>query len=162
MTFTEFPLGLPGRIFGSPMPFGVHDKDGSLFHELKTQNISVVVVLAEVGLEEGVREGGVEMGSADEHGHGQIDHGIRSVEQVVQEQWKRNEQGAADQEEEVPVPAAQPDIGRGRDPLFPRHGHGRHEMTSQRNSRNPECDFELRRITHRCLPTGFAGCRGGV
>lgn len=47
MTFTEFPLGLPGRIFGSPMPFGPYDKDGELFHELKRQEISVVVVLAE-------------------------------------------------------------------------------------------------------------------
>ncbi len=47
-TFTEFPLGLPGRIFGSPMPFGTYDKDGELFPELKRQDISVVVVLAEV------------------------------------------------------------------------------------------------------------------
>lgn len=47
MTFTEFPLGLPGRIFGSPMPFGIYDQDGDLFHELKTQDISVVVVLVE-------------------------------------------------------------------------------------------------------------------
>lgn len=49
MTFTEFPFGLPGRVFGSPMPFGTYDKDGELFHELKRQNISVVVVLAEDG-----------------------------------------------------------------------------------------------------------------
>jgi protein-tyrosine phosphatase len=48
MTFTEFPLGLPGRVFGSPMPFGTYDKDGELFPELKRQDISVVVVLAEV------------------------------------------------------------------------------------------------------------------
>jgi len=47
MTFTEFPLGLPGRVFGSPMPFGIYDKDGELFPELKRQDISVVVVLAE-------------------------------------------------------------------------------------------------------------------
>jgi protein-tyrosine phosphatase len=47
MTFTEFPLGLPGRVFGSPMPFGIHDTDGELFSELKRQDISVVVVLAE-------------------------------------------------------------------------------------------------------------------
>jgi protein-tyrosine phosphatase len=47
MTFTEFPLGLPGRIFGSPMPFGIYDQDGELFHELKRQDISVVVVLVE-------------------------------------------------------------------------------------------------------------------
>lgn len=47
MTFTEFPLGLPGRIFGSPMPYGIYDQDGALFQELNRQNISVVVVLAE-------------------------------------------------------------------------------------------------------------------
>ena len=47
MTFTEFPLGLPGHIFGSPMPFGIYDQDGELFPELKRQDISVVVVLAE-------------------------------------------------------------------------------------------------------------------
>ena len=46
MTFTEFPLGLRGRIFGSPMPFGDYDKGGELFHEFKRQGISVVVVLA--------------------------------------------------------------------------------------------------------------------
>ena len=49
MTFTEFPLGLSGRVFGSPMPFGSYDKDGELFLELKRQDISVVVVLAEDG-----------------------------------------------------------------------------------------------------------------
>jgi protein-tyrosine phosphatase len=49
MIFAEFPLGLPGRVFGSPMPFGDYDKDGTLFHELKKQDISVVVVLAEDG-----------------------------------------------------------------------------------------------------------------
>jgi hypothetical protein len=47
MTFTEFPLGLPGSVFGSPMPFGLYDMDGELFPELKRQKISVVVVLAE-------------------------------------------------------------------------------------------------------------------
>ncbi|MEK7760147.1 MAG: hypothetical protein AAB433_01070 [Nitrospirota bacterium] len=47
VTFTEFPLGLPGRILGSPMPFGIYDQDGELFPELKRQDISVVVVLAE-------------------------------------------------------------------------------------------------------------------
>jgi protein-tyrosine phosphatase len=47
MTFTEFPFGLPGRVFGSPMPFGDYDKDGALFDELRRQHIAVVVVLAE-------------------------------------------------------------------------------------------------------------------
>ena len=47
MIFTEFPLGLTGRVFGSPMPFGTYDQDGELFPELKKQDISVVVVLAE-------------------------------------------------------------------------------------------------------------------
>lgn len=46
-TFIEFPLGLPGRILGSPMPFGIYDQDSDLFPELKRQDISVVVVLAE-------------------------------------------------------------------------------------------------------------------
>jgi len=49
MTFTEFPLGLPGRVFGSPLPFGTYDRNGELFLELKRQDISVVVVLAEDG-----------------------------------------------------------------------------------------------------------------
>lgn len=47
MIFIEFPLGLPGRVFGSPMPFGDYDKDGALFDELRRQDIAVVVVLAE-------------------------------------------------------------------------------------------------------------------
>lgn len=47
MSFTEFPLGLPGRVFGSPMPFGMYDQDGELFSELKRQDISVVIVLVE-------------------------------------------------------------------------------------------------------------------
>ena len=47
MTLTEFPLGLPGRVFGSPMPFGNYDQDDELFPELKRQKISVVIVLAE-------------------------------------------------------------------------------------------------------------------
>jgi len=47
MTFTEFPLGLPGRVYGSHMPFGDYDKDGALFDELRRQDIAVVVVLAE-------------------------------------------------------------------------------------------------------------------
>jgi len=44
---TEFPLGLPGRVFGSPMPFGAYDREGKVFSELKRNDISAVVLLAE-------------------------------------------------------------------------------------------------------------------
>jgi len=47
MNLTEFPFGLPGRVFGSPMPFGAYDKDGEVFSELKRNEVSVVVLLAE-------------------------------------------------------------------------------------------------------------------
>ncbi|MGH7258041.1 MAG: protein-tyrosine phosphatase family protein [Nitrospiraceae bacterium] len=44
---TEFPLDLPGRVFGSAMPFGIYDQEHRIFEELKRQTISVVVILAE-------------------------------------------------------------------------------------------------------------------
>lgn len=47
MTLIEFPLGLSGRVFGSPMPFGHYDQEGRLLDALKVQNIAVLVVLAE-------------------------------------------------------------------------------------------------------------------
>jgi protein-tyrosine phosphatase len=47
MNLTEFPFGLPGRVFGSPMPFGLYDQDGEVFSELKRNEVSVVVLLAE-------------------------------------------------------------------------------------------------------------------
>ena len=46
---TEFPLDLPGRVFGSPMPFGIYDEERRILGEAKKQNISVVVALAEEG-----------------------------------------------------------------------------------------------------------------
>ena len=47
MNLTEFPFGLPGRVFGSPMPFGPYDQDGEVFNELGRKGVSVVVLLAE-------------------------------------------------------------------------------------------------------------------
>ena len=47
MSLTEFPFGLPGRVFGSPMPYGPYDQAGTVFTEVKSQNVSVVVVLVE-------------------------------------------------------------------------------------------------------------------
>ena len=47
MNLTEFPFGLPGRVFGSPMPFGPYDQDGEVLIELGKKGVSVVVLLAE-------------------------------------------------------------------------------------------------------------------
>jgi protein-tyrosine phosphatase len=47
MNLTEFPFGLLGRVFGSPMPFGPYDQLGEVFSELKRNEVSVVVLLAE-------------------------------------------------------------------------------------------------------------------
>lgn len=54
ISLTELPLGLPGRIFRSPMPFGDFDPQGSALNAFKKQEVSVVVVLA--GDEECVRK----------------------------------------------------------------------------------------------------------
>lgn len=43
----EFPFGLPGRIFRSPMPFATFDIRDDLFRQYIEKNISVVVMLAE-------------------------------------------------------------------------------------------------------------------
>ena len=48
MSFTLYPLNLPGQIYGSPMPFGLFDPDGKLLHDLKAANISAIVLLAEI------------------------------------------------------------------------------------------------------------------
>jgi len=48
VSFTLYPLNLPGQIYGSPMPFGLFDPDGKLLHDLKTANISAIVLLAEI------------------------------------------------------------------------------------------------------------------
>ncbi len=47
MPFTEFPLNLPGRIFGSPMPFSIYDPEGESLRRFKREGVSVVVVLTE-------------------------------------------------------------------------------------------------------------------
>ncbi len=47
MPFTEFPLKLPGRIFGSPMPFSIYDPEGESLRRFKREGVSVVVVLTE-------------------------------------------------------------------------------------------------------------------
>ena len=44
---TELPLGLLGKIYRSPMPFGPFDSGGIIFPAYKANNVSVVVVLAE-------------------------------------------------------------------------------------------------------------------
>ncbi len=47
MPLTEFPLKLPGRIFGSPMPFSIYDPEGESLRRFKKEGVSVVVVLTE-------------------------------------------------------------------------------------------------------------------
>jgi len=46
-SLTELPLGLPGKIYRSPMPFGPYDAAGIVFEAYKSHHVSVVVVLAE-------------------------------------------------------------------------------------------------------------------
>jgi hypothetical protein len=46
--FTTYPFNLPGQIYGSPMPFGLYDPGGKLLHNLKTANISAIVLLADI------------------------------------------------------------------------------------------------------------------
>lgn len=47
MTLTELPLGLPGRLFRSPMPFSAFDVGERALAEFDQQGVRVVVVLAE-------------------------------------------------------------------------------------------------------------------
>lgn len=56
ISLTELSLGLQGRIFRSPMPFGDFDPRGSALDAFKKQKVSVVVLL--VGDEECVRKAG--------------------------------------------------------------------------------------------------------
>ncbi|GAB1722998.1 MAG: hypothetical protein NTNFB01_18940 [Nitrospira sp.] len=44
---TPYPLNLPGRIYGSAMPFGLYDPDGTLLPEFRAAAIHGVVLLAE-------------------------------------------------------------------------------------------------------------------
>ena len=46
-SLTELPLGLPGNIYRSPMPFGPYDSAGIIFEAYKSHHVAVVVVLAE-------------------------------------------------------------------------------------------------------------------
>ena len=46
MPLTELPLGLPGRIFRSPMPFGRYDLHGEVYDQFREEQIAVIVLLA--------------------------------------------------------------------------------------------------------------------
>lgn len=56
MSLTELPLGLPGRVFRSPMPFGQYDPHGEVYDQFREEQISVIVLLA--GDEECLRKAG--------------------------------------------------------------------------------------------------------
>lgn len=45
---TAYPLNLPGRIYGSAMPFGLYDPEGMLLPEFRAASIHGVVLLAEL------------------------------------------------------------------------------------------------------------------
>ncbi|HRC45223.1 MAG TPA: hypothetical protein PLT27_14315 [Nitrospira sp.] len=44
---TVYPLNLPGRVYGSAMPFGLYDPEGRLLPEFRAASIHGVVLLAE-------------------------------------------------------------------------------------------------------------------
>ncbi|MBS0172001.1 MAG: hypothetical protein JSR62_16765 [Nitrospira sp.] len=44
---TSYPLNLPGRIYGSAMPFGLYDPEGTLLPKFRAAAIHGVVLLAE-------------------------------------------------------------------------------------------------------------------
>jgi protein-tyrosine phosphatase len=46
MSLVELPLGLPGRIFRSPMPFGPYDLHGEVYDRFREEQIAVIVLLA--------------------------------------------------------------------------------------------------------------------
>jgi predicted protein tyrosine phosphatase len=46
MSVIELPLGLPGRVFRSPMPFGLYDLHGEVYDRFREEQIAVIVVLA--------------------------------------------------------------------------------------------------------------------
>ena len=48
ISLTEMPLGLPGKIFRSPMPFSPYDPSGGLLETFRQQGISRIVLLAEM------------------------------------------------------------------------------------------------------------------
>lgn len=47
MSLLELPMGLAGKVFKSPMPFGDWDREGRLIRDYHYAKASVVVVLAE-------------------------------------------------------------------------------------------------------------------
>jgi protein-tyrosine phosphatase len=47
MPLVEFPFGLPGRVFRSPMPFTVQDPRETLFSQYQKEGVSTVVLLSE-------------------------------------------------------------------------------------------------------------------
>jgi protein-tyrosine phosphatase len=47
MSLLELPMGLPGKVFKSPMPFGDWDREGRLVQDYHGAKVSVIVVLAE-------------------------------------------------------------------------------------------------------------------
>ncbi len=47
MLLRELPLGLGGRIFGGPMPYGDYDPKGEALEEFRQKGISAIVLLAE-------------------------------------------------------------------------------------------------------------------
>jgi protein-tyrosine phosphatase len=46
MSVIELPLGLPGRVFRSPMPFGLYDLHGEVYDRWREEQIAVIVLLA--------------------------------------------------------------------------------------------------------------------
>jgi len=48
LAFSELPLNLPGNVFRSVMPYGSYDPHGELLDRYRMENITTVVVLAEV------------------------------------------------------------------------------------------------------------------
>lgn len=55
----ELPLSLPGRVFGSPMPFNDKDPYGKLLELYSREGIDVIVML--VDIEESIRETGYDL-----------------------------------------------------------------------------------------------------
>jgi protein-tyrosine phosphatase len=45
MTVTELPLGLPGKVYSCPMPYGEFDPDKDTFSQLIKNEVSFIVVL---------------------------------------------------------------------------------------------------------------------
>ncbi len=46
-TLTELPLGLAGRLYRSPMPFGPYDLQGEVWEAYRSAGVSLVAVLTE-------------------------------------------------------------------------------------------------------------------